>query len=95
MQRMGGMRRKTRNKLKKRPEEKGKISVREYFKKLEQGQAVLLKAEPAVQTGMFKPRFYGKAGIVAGQQGECYKVKIKDGSREKLLIVHPIHLRKI
>lgn len=93
-QRMGGFRRKTRNKLKKRGPKKGKISVREYVKKLTVGQRVLLKAEPAVQKGMFHPRFYGKVGTIVDQQGRCYKIRIWDGGKQKEMIVHPIHLKQ-
>ena len=29
-----------------------------------------------------------------GKKGNCYEVLIKDGGKEKTLIVHPIHLKK-
>jgi len=91
---MGGMRRKTRNKLKKAPREKGKISIKQYLKKLQPGEQVILKIEPSVHKGMFLPRFHGKTGIIKEARGSCYQVSIKDGNKRKTLIVHPIHMRK-
>lgn len=93
--RTGGFRRKTRNKLKKASRKKGKISIKNYFQQFKTGQKVLLKAEPAVQTGMYFPRFHAKTGIVKGKKGSCYEISIKDGGKEKTLIVHPVHLRKV
>ena len=52
-------------------------------------------AEPAVQRGMHHPRFQGKTGIVLGKQGTNYKVQIKDGNTKKIMITHPIHLKKV
>ena len=94
-QRTGGFRRKTRDKLKKGLREKGKISLTKYFQTFSEGDKVCLKGEPAVQKGMYFPRFHGKNGIIKGKSGSCYEVKIKDGDKEKLLIVHPVHLKKV
>jgi len=92
--RTGSFRRKTRAKLTKEIREKGKISVQQYFQQFKLQDKVLLKANPSRQHGMYFPRFHGKVGIISGKQGACYKVKIKDYTKEKILIVHPIHLRK-
>ena len=91
--RVGGFRRRTRHKLQKSIREKGKISVTRYLQKLEVGQRVLLKAEPAVHGGMYHPRFHAKTGIVKGKRGSCYIVEIDDQGKHKELIVHPVHLR--
>lgn len=93
--RIGGFRRKTRDKLKKSPRTKGKISIRNYLQQFKVGDHVNLNAEPAVQTGMYHPRFHGRTAIVIGKQGKCYKVQIEDGSLQKTLIVHPVHLRGV
>ena len=94
MQRVGGSRRKTRHKLKKNIRTKGKISLKEYFKNLKEGDKVTLKAEPAIQKGMYFPRFHGKTGKVIKKQGSNYYVEIKDGNKKKLVLVHPAHLKK-
>tara|TARA_Y100000310_G_C20700699_1_gene829581 strand:+ start:1009 stop:1299 length:291 start_codon:yes stop_codon:yes gene_type:complete len=93
--RMGGLRRKTRSKLRKRPSEKGKISIRRYFQILKEGEMVCLKAEPAVQKGMYNPRFHGKTGKIIGKEGRCYKVLLKDKTKEKIIVTHPIHLKRV
>jgi large subunit ribosomal protein L21e len=93
--RVGGFRRKTRSKLRKKPSERGKISIRNYFQKLDNGMSVCFKAEPAVQKGMYFPRFHGKTGKVVGTQGKCYKIEFKDGNKLKVVIAHPIHLKKV
>lgn len=93
--RLGGFRRKTRSKLRKDVRNKGKISIANYLQEFKIKEQVVLKAEPGIQKGMYFPRFYAKPGIITGKQGHSYKVLIKDGKKDKVLIVHPIHLRKI
>jgi len=93
-QRIGRFRRKTRHKLKKNVKDRGKIRISNYLQEFKSEDRVILKAEPAVQAGMYFPRFHGKPGIIKGKQGGCYKVKIKDFKKEKIIIVHPIHLKK-
>jgi len=95
VKRIGGNRRKSRAKLRKPVDKRGKISIRRFFQELTDGERVQLLAEPAVQTGLYHLDFHGKSGIVSGKQGECYKVTIKDGKKEKVLIVHPVHLKKM
>ncbi|MFH1064743.1 MAG: 50S ribosomal protein L21e [Candidatus Woesearchaeota archaeon] len=93
--RIGGFRRKTRSKLKKDRNEKGKISLRNFLQKLNTGDKVLLNAEPAYQDGMYFPRYHGKVGTVKSKKGDCYDVTIDDRGKEKILIIHPVHLRKL
>lgn len=94
VQRIGGFRRKTRYKLRKNVRQRGKISLKNYFQRFNNGESVTLVPEPAIQSGMFFPRFQGKTGVVIGKQGECYRVQIYDGSLPKELLVHPVHLRR-
>ena len=93
MQRIGGFRRKTRHKLKKNFREKGKLSVSRFMKNFEIGETVHLKAEPGFQKGMYFPRFHGRTGRVVRKQGSCYLVQIKDLSKTKTVLIHPIHLK--
>ena len=94
MKRIGGMRRKTRSIFRKNIRRKGKISLTQYFQELNVGDQVLLKAEPAIQKGMYYRRFHGKVAKVFGKRGECYLLNVKDQNKDKTLIVHPVHLRK-
>ena len=93
--RIGGFRRKTRYKFKKKARNKGKISLTRYFQELKKGDKVNLIVEPSIHKGMYHPRFVGKSGTVVNKRGRCYEILIKDMNKEKNLIVHPIHLKKI
>ena len=94
VQRVGGSRRKTRSKFKKNIRAKGKVSVVSFFQHFDVGEKVLLKADPSVHAGMYHARFHAKVGKVLGYRGKCVKVEIVDGSKPKLLILHPVHLRR-
>ena len=92
--RIGTARRGTRHKLKKHFRRKGKISITRYLQIFKEGQKAALTAEPAVQKGMYHPRFHGKVVTVIGKKGNSYEVELKDGGKRKVLIVHPVHLTK-
>ena len=92
--RIGGARRKTRQKMTKSPQKRGKFSLRKYLQEFKMGDKVILKLESAVQKGMYFPRFHGKSGIVGKNQGSNYYIQIKDGNKKKKVLVHPIHLKK-
>lgn len=95
MRRIGGARRKTRSIMTKPKRLKGKISLTKYFQRFEEGQKVALKAEPAIQTGIYFKRFHGRVGVIGKKLGTCYQVFLKEGSKTKELIVHPVHLKLI
>ena len=93
--RIGRFRRKTRHKLKKSKIDKGKISLTSYLQKFKKGDKVHLIAEPAIHKGMIYRRFMGKIGEIDSFQGRCYKIRIKDLNKKKMIIAHPIHLKKV
>ena len=95
VKRIGRARRKTRSKLRKNIKNKGKFSLSSFFQTFKLGEQVLLKAESSIQKGMYLPRYHGKIGKIRKKQGKCYEVMIRDKNKEKILIVHPIHLRKV
>lgn len=95
VQRTGGFRRKTRQKLSKSPRQTGKISIRNSLQSFTSGDLVTLSAEPAVQHGMYHPRFHGKSGHVVGTQGRCFIVAVRDGEKMKNLVINPVHLRRM
>lgn len=95
MKRTGRARRKTRSKLSKHFRQRGKISLTNYFQSFKEGDRVVLTVEPAVHKGMYDPKYMGKAGIIKRKNGRCYEVNIKDGKKEKCLIVHPVHLKRL
>ena len=66
-----------------------------YFMPYETGHKAQLNAEPAVQKNLYHRRFHGRTGTIIAKRGDCYEVKIKDGNKEKVIIVHPVHLKKL
>ena len=93
--RIGGSRRKTRHKFRKGIRQRGKVTITKYLQKFKLGDKVYLGIEPAIDKGIYSARFVGKTGVIKKQSGRCYGVAIKDGDKEKLLIVHPIHLKRV
>ncbi len=91
----GGVRQRSRHKFSKNYRRKGKISIRDYFRDLKEGDRVVLKMEPAHQGGHYASRFHGLQGNVVSKQGSCYFVNIKDGGKHKSVLVHPVHLKVI
>ena len=91
--RIGGLKRKSKYKLKKERREKGKISVSKFMQSFKAGQRVHLSIEPSLHKGDYHTRFIGKTGIVKAARGKCYEVAINDKGKEKLLIIHPVHLK--
>ncbi|MBN1645559.1 50S ribosomal protein L21e [Candidatus Woesearchaeota archaeon] len=94
VQRIGGMRRNTRFKMRKGPSRQGKVKIRDFLQSFKEGDRVVLKAEPAYQKGMYHPRFHGKRAVVVGKKGDCYECQFKDIDKQKIVIVHPVHLQK-
>lgn len=95
VRRVGGTRRKSRSKLKKPLRERSKLSLSKYFQTFKAGDKVVLKIEPSVQEGMPPPRFQGNSATVKAKKATCYEVIIKDVNKEKVIVVHPIHLKKV
>ena len=79
---------------KKKIRTKGKVRFSEYFKKLKEGDRVAIVTELA-EKPRFPKRIHGKTGVVIGARGKSYIVKTKDINKEKQMIIHPIHLKKL
>jgi len=87
-----GFRFKTRKKLRKKIREKG-IKISRALQTFEVGDRVHIDIDPAVHKGMPHPRFQGRTGVVIGQRGRAYLVRVRDGDSYKTLIVRPEHLK--
>jgi len=87
-----GKRRKSRDKLSKHVRERGKIKIRKWLQSFNVGEYVHIKIDPSVHVGMPHHKFHGRTGIVVGKRGDCYEVKVTDRNKEKLIIVHSVHL---
>lgn len=95
MQHTGRIRKKSRQKFRKNVRDRGKISITNFFQKYIEGDKVVLKAETAYQKAIYPSKFHGKSGVVKAKRGNCYEVEIKDFNKAKMLVVHPVHLKRI
>jgi large subunit ribosomal protein L21e len=73
---------------------RGKIQLSRYFQELNKGDQVAISREQTVQS-TFPKRFQGITGVVEEKRGRFYMIKIKDGKKEKGILIAPIHLKKI
>lgn len=71
-----------------------KLGVTAIFKQFNEGDRVVISIKPG-HSGMPHPRYRGRHGVIVGRQGRSYKVKIKDGNSEKVLISGSVHLDKV
>ena len=85
-----GYRRKTRN-LRVKVRDRGKIKIRKYLQKFEEGDIVSISIDASYQA-IPHPRFRGKSGKVVGNQGRAYYVRIKDMNMTKNVLITPEHL---
>jgi len=85
-----GLRSKTRHKLRKHGK---KATVNRLLEKPALNSTVQVNINSSVHKGMPHARFQGLSGKVVGYRGNSVEVKIKDGNKEKLLVVRPIHLK--
>lgn len=89
-----GKRSKTRHKFKKSVRQKGLPSINVLLQKFDKGDRVHVKVNPSIHSAMPQKRFDGKTGVVTGKRGDCYLVKVKNIRAERIIIVHPAHLKK-
>ena len=95
MKRFGGFRRGTRGKYKKQYRKRGKFAIAEFVKTFSIGDRVALGVESSYHKGLYHPRFFGRVGKISGKKGKCYEVAIVDQHKEKTLLVHPVHLKRL
>ncbi|MGC8644874.1 MAG: 50S ribosomal protein L21e [Thermoplasmata archaeon] len=90
-----GPRSKTRSKLRKKPKEKGPLTVNRIIRRFEVGDRVAIDIEPSVHKGMPFKRFQGLTGIVEERRGDAYLVSIRDQGKPKSVIAYPVHLKRV
>jgi large subunit ribosomal protein L21e len=93
MKKSKGYRANTRQLLRKRTREKGKIGLSRLLHEYEPGEKVVIKIEPAVHKGMPHRRYHGKIGVVKEKRGRAYVLDVTQGDKTKTIIVRPEHLR--
>ena len=79
---------------KKPARQKGKLSLSKYFQELEIGDRVSISREQSLPAS-FPKRFQGITGEIESKRGKSMVLKIKDGNKEKRILIEPIHLKKI
>lgn len=94
VKRVGTTRTKTRHLYSVKKSERGKIYIRDFLQKFQNGEKVTIITNPRIQKGQAHRRFNSKQGTVKGKQGESYILTINDLGKEKTLYVKPIHLKK-
>jgi large subunit ribosomal protein L21e len=92
MQASSGTRTKTRNKLKKSARARGLSPITKAFQTFEEGEKVNIIIDPSIHKGMPFSRFHGLTGVVVGERGAAYEVKVKDGNKTKMVVARPEHL---
>ena len=93
MKKSKGYRAGTRHLLKKKPRERGKLSLTNLLYQYELGNRVVIKIEPSVHKGMPHKRYHGKVGIVIDKRGRSYVVSVTQGNAVKEIIIRPEHLQ--
>ncbi|MFB6182554.1 MAG: 50S ribosomal protein L21e [Candidatus Nanohaloarchaea archaeon] len=71
-----------------------KTTINDRLKDFEKGEDARIKIDPSVQDGRPHTRFHGRDVKIKGKRGDAYKVKFKDGKKEKVLFINPAHLQK-
>ncbi len=78
----------------KRQREHGKIKLSRWFQDFKKGDKVAIIRELSVQP-KFPKQLQGRSGIIESKRGNSFIVKIKDLNKEKVYIIHPVHLKKL
>jgi len=95
VKRSKGLRSKSRQILRKKPRDRGKISITRALQEFKEGERVNIVIDPSIHKGMPHIRFHGQTGKILGKQGNSYMVSINDGNKNKSLVIKPEHLRRV
>ncbi len=72
----------------------GKIKLSNYFQEFKEGDRVAVIRDLALRP-KFPKQIQGRSGTIKGKRGNSYIIRINDLNKEKVYIIHPIHLRKL
>ena len=92
MKRSKGYRTKTRNILRRRPRDRGKIALGRLLIGYTPGQKVRISINPAVHKGMPHRRYHGRVGVVAEKRGRSYVIHVDIGKTPRIIIARPEHI---
>jgi len=89
-----GIRKRTRNILRKSARHRGMPPVTHSFAKYEVGEKAAVVIDPSVHRGQPHVRFQGYTGTIVGMQGKAYVLHLSIGKHGKDIIVGPEHLKR-
>ena len=95
VKRSKGLRSKSRHILRKKPRDRGMISITRALQQFVEGERVNIVIDTSIHKGMPHISFHGQTGKIEGKQGDSYIVGITDGNKKKSLIIKPEHLRRV
>ncbi len=72
-----------------------KLTATRIIKDFNVGDRVMLLPYPYYKSNIPPVRYKGLVGSVVEKRGQSYVVLLKVGNKEKKIISHPIHLRKV
>lgn len=84
-----------RHKIRKKPRDKGKVSVVKHLQSFKEGDKVMIHVEPSIKKNLIHRRFMRKPGTVVEKRGKAYRVRVKDLNKEKDVFVLPVHLKRL
>lgn len=70
-------------------------TVNQLLQTFEANETVQVVINGTIHAGMPFRRFHGLTGKVMGNQGRAVKVKVNQGNQECVVIVNPIHLKRL
>lgn len=90
-----GMHKRSRNRLTRKNNERGKINLKAALQVFKPDEKVVVVPDPSVQQNIPHRRFFGITGTVIERRGRAYTVRFLIGNTSKYVNLMPIHLRKI
>lgn len=89
-----GPRKGTRSLFRQPPRERGKTRITHVLQKFAVGEKASIKIDSRVRGGQPHNTFNGKTGVIVGQQGRAYLLRIRIGGKMKVVVAHAAHLRR-
>jgi large subunit ribosomal protein L21e len=90
-----GIRSKSRHVMRKRAREPSLPPITKSLQQFADHDRVAIAIDPSIHKGMPHRKFQGLTGEVIGKQGEAYLLKIRNGGKEKKILIRPEHLKSM
>ena len=88
-----GFRVKTRHLLRRHPRDRGKTGLFRILYNHRIGEKVIIRIDPSFHKGMPHRRYHGKIGVLRERRGRAYLLDVKQGKKNKEIIIRPEHLK--